>query len=318
MTLLADIGGTHVRLGIAKDGVLLHPEKLKANEFPGFAEAVSHYLNSHNIEAKNILAATAAWPNEQGIYEFSNQTGWNFDPAAMNEAGYNMVRIFNDFEAASYGALSSFVDKKTLRKGRHSRDYPVLVCGPGTGLGLAYALPEKNGGWRVQPTFGARMAASCHTEEQHEVAMVAKNIRGGDKVLEFEELASGRGMILLHQAVCKMHGVDMPCDHAQQILEAADTDIVKNYTLRLFHEFLGLFIHTAGLITHSYGGVYLNGGMLDRLMERNLLDFPTIEKFMLVDTVSYISHVIDDTPVFYASDPFLALKGLMEYKSYGG
>lgn len=314
--LLSDIGGTHVRFALIKDGALYQPKKLKAAEFKGFKEAVEHYLNSIGETAKQIMAATAAWPDEKGIYHFSNQTGWDFDPQALRDQGYLIERLFNDFEAASYGALSPQIEQKVvLKEGRNSREYPRLVCGPGTGLGLAYALPVGESSWRVQPTFGARMLLSCYTDEQHEVAKIAQRLMTDGKVLEFENFASGRGMILLHKAVCQM--LDKPHfgEHAQELLDNADKESVQ-VTLRLFHEFLGLFIHTTAMITHSYGGVYLNGGMLDRLTERGMFDFATVEKFMLVPVVEYVSHIIRDTPVFYVSDPYLALKGLMEAKSY--
>jgi len=316
VNLLADIGGTHVRFALAKDGQLYEPQKLKAAEFSGFKEATEHYLGSIGECATGILAATAAWPDEHGVFHFSNQTGWDFNPQVMRDSGYQLDRLFNDFEAAGYGALSPNIEQKDqLKSGRSGRDYPVLICGPGTGLGLAYALPVNDTAWRVQPTFGAKMLVCCYTQEQHEIAMIGQKMLGDDQILQFEHVASGRGLILLHEAVCKMLDKPVFGDSAQEILDNAHEESAQ-VALRLFHEFLGLFIHSMIMTTHSYGGVYLAGGMVDRLMERDMFDFKAIETYMLVPVCEYVSHVIEDTPVFSVRDPFLALKGLLEADNY--
>ncbi len=315
--LLADIGGTHVRFALAEESGLVHPQKLKASEYDGFDHAVDVYLKSVGEQTDEIYAATAAWPNENGVYLFSNLSGWDFDPEAMRSKGYKIGRVYNDFEAGAYGALSlPKEEKKCLREGREPEDYPVLICGPGTGLGLAYALPIQNGRWRVQPTFGGHILPGSYTQDQYEVAKEAARLSSYKDALSFEHLASGRGLPLLHQAVCAVHDLQPFGDNAIEILDHAHEKSVC-LTLEYFHVFLGLFIHNAVVTTHSYGGVYLNGGMIDRLMEKNLFDFANIEKSMMVPLIEYVDHIMQKTPVYYVSDPFLALKGLMEIRTYG-
>ena len=320
-TVLADIGGTHVRFALADSengqDELINPVKLKAADFPGFQDAMEHYLRESGEEAKRVMPATAAWPNADGVYIFSNQTGWNFDPEAMREAGYQIDYIYNDFEAASYGALSSSVQSiETLKEGRTGRSYPKLVCGPGTGLGLGFALPEGLREWRVQPTFGANMMVACHTQEQFEIVQAAGKLKEKGDIISFEDMASGRGMILLHAAVCEVNGYENNVERAEHVLASIEEDSSKT-TLRLFHEFLGLFLHSATMFTHSFSGVYMCGGMMDRLKERDLLQTDTLVKFMTVPLIEYIDHVMKDTAVYYVSDPWLALRGLQEAHSYG-
>lgn len=316
-TILADIGGTNVRFALAGEQGIVNPQKLKSAAFDGFLEAMEHYCDGQGVKADAVIPATAAWPDAEGIYKFSNETGWDFDPEKIRKAGYEIKRIYNDFEAASYGALSPKIEKLTeLKPGRHGREYPRLVCGPGTGLGLGFALPEGEIYWRVQPTFGARMIAAGHTEEQHQIIQAVLRVLGPDKIVEFEHLASGRGMILLHQAVCDIYGFEQYGERAEHILEKPKEESAQ-ITLRLFHEFLGLFVHSAVMFTHSYGGVYMTGGMMDRLMERDLFDAETLVKFMTIPLAEYIDHVMKGTALYHASDPYLALKGLSEVHAYG-
>jgi glucokinase len=314
--LLADIGGTHVRLALGDRGGLVHPKKLKASDFKGFEEAVQSYLNeTKHADVRVIRAATAAWPDPAGIYTFSNLSGWDFDPQAMRNKGYDIDRIYNDFEASSYGALSlKPEERKVLFKGNPQRNDPVIICGPGTGLGLAYALPEAGGGWRVQATFGAHMLPGAHTDEQAAILAAARKLGTFKEGIKAEHMASGRGLPLLHRAVCNVHGLPVEGDTAEQILAAASRESVRA-TLNAFHQFLGIFIHNAVVTTQGYGGVYLNGGMIDRLVEKNLFNFDMIHQSMMVPLIEYIDHIMKAVPVYYVSDPFLALKGLLEVKN---
>ncbi|MEM6781507.1 MAG: glucokinase [Pseudomonadota bacterium] len=316
-TILADIGGTHVRFAIAGDDAISHPQKLKSAEHDGFLAALEHYLSDVKMSADTIIAASAAWPNEHGVYTFSNHSGWDFDPQALRSEGYKVWPVFNDFEAASYGALSLPDDKiKTLKSGRSGRDYPRVICGPGTGCGLAYALPEGDNHWRVQATFGAHMLPACFSQDQYAIAMEASKLSTERDILKFEHLCSGRGFPLLHKAVCNVLELKPVNGKTRDILEHHNEQSVQA-SLDFFHEFLGLFINSSVITTHGYGGVYLNGGMLDRLMEKNLFDFDRVKQSMMVPLIDYVDHVMADVPVFYVSDPYLALHGLMEIYKHG-
>lgn len=311
-TVLADIGGTHVRFALAGGQEIQNPQKLKSSDYDGFLEALLYYLDEVGGKAERIMAASAAWPDEKGVYTFSNHSGWDFDPAAIREAGYQIDRVYNDFEAASYGALSLPGEQvKVLRSGRDGREYPRVICGPGTGCGLAYALPKDSVGWRVQSTFGAHMLPACFREDQHAVAIAAARLSTERDVLKYEHLCSGRGFPLLHKAVCQVFNLPISGETAADIVENIKEEAAEK-TLGYFHEFLGLFINSAVVTTHGYGGVYLNGGMLDRLMERKLFSFDRIEQSMMVPMIDYVDHVLKQVPVYYVSDPYLALHGLME------
>jgi len=289
---------------------LIEPEMIKVTHFKGLEDATQTYLKKIGYTVQRLLPATAAWPDDKGIYHYSNDNGWNFDPSALSKIGITVDRVFNDFEASSYGALAVSKEELKILKRGENEGYPVVILGAGTGLGLAYGLPDDEG-WRVQTTFGARMLLACHTKEQFEIAQAAQEISKHERILEFEDLASGRGLPLLYRAYCKVNGKPDEILTAEEICDLIENEASLN-TLRLFHEFLGIFIHSAVMFTHGFGGVYLNGGMFDRLVEKKLFDFGTIEKFMMLSLVSTVDHVMKKTPVYFVSDPFLALKGLVE------
>lgn len=316
-TILADIGGTHVRFAFAGDGQIDAPIKYKTAEYDGFLDVLKAYEAEVGKAGERIIPASAAWPNADGVYVFSNKTGWHFDPQELRDAGYILDYVLNDFEAASYGAVSLHKDElECLKTGRKGRDYARLICGPGTGLGLGVAAPFGEAEWMVQRSFGARMIAATYTQEQEEIKRAIFKNNGSQNIVEYEDMVSGRALVGLHDAVCDVYGHDKFGERAEHILEKQDVQSVQ-ITLRLFHEFLGVFLHSALMFTHSYGGVYLCGGMMDRLKERGLLDWSSTETYMLMPLgAEYIEHVIADTPVYYMNDPFLALRGLQEFSDY--
>lgn len=105
--ILADIGGTHIRLGITQDGKdILHTEKSPVADYKALQDALSAYCTRHEITATNIAIATAAWPQDDGIWRFARQDRWEISPQALQGAGWNILYIGNDFKSSAIGAVS--------------------------------------------------------------------------------------------------------------------------------------------------------------------------------------------------------------------
>ena len=48
-------------------------------------------------------------------------------------------------------------------------------------------------------------------------------------------------------------------------------DPMAQYVLKLFHEVLGIFVHQTTAFGFAYDGLYLTGGIIDRLVGHNLV-----------------------------------------------
>jgi len=313
--LLADVGGTHVRFALWKGKELTAPLKLKAEDFENFTQALNYYLKETDTKPEALRLATAAWPDENGEYVFAEDRDWKLDLGALNQLGLKPEMIVNDFLASSYGILAARGEGiETLRQGQGQKDQPVAVLGAGTGLGLSYAMPDQAGSWRVQNTFGAHMLAAALTDEQYEICRIIKDLKPGGQITVFEDVTSGRGLPYVYQALCKIH--DRPYDKitTHDIFLALDDDIASN-TVRVCQEFLGLFMHTIVITQNALGGIYMNGGLLEKLRQAGQFNFPVIEKFFLLKNVPSVEHVLKAVPVHYVSDPFIVLRGLGAIKS---
>ena len=311
VAILVDIGGTHARFASLENGVIVNPQRLPVADFSSFEAA----LQSYRKDPCDLLIATAAHPDEKSIWRFVNNNKWIIDPEALRKTGWGIKTIINDFAGSAWGALAD--DRLVvLREGRADPKSPRAIIGPGTGLGLAYMIPLSGGTWHVQQTMGAHMAAAALTDEQRGIMNLMRGLYGGNHAVTYEDVASGRALPVLHRAVCAQNGSQPTFTDAKGLLlNAGDADVKQ--TLRLFHEFLGLFAHNIVVTGHAYGGLYVDGGITHRLDEAGLFDFPTFAKFMAPAVTSVVRERLETTPVYLINKPFAALRGLAEIAKNG-
>ncbi len=311
--IVTDIGGTFVRFGVAEDGQITAIEKYEVMDFETFESALDHYVREAGVpDVKALRIATAGY-EDQGVWRFVNVNPWRIDPVRLAAQGWRIECILNDFEAATWGVLGLEAgDVIPLNGAKAGAGQTCCLLGPGTGLGLGYLV--RTGHPFVQKTHGGHVPVSCVSAEQWDI--VARIASAEGRCLEsgivFETLVSGAGLYRIYQAVCARAGLSVLVSAPEMLLESADMEEVRE-ALRLFHEFLGLFAAQAVVTGHAYGGVYLTGGVLDRLVAAGLFDDRAFKKYFILEgQVSSVKRDLQATPVLYVAKPYLALHGLME------
>jgi len=127
----------------------------------------------------------------------------------------------------------------------------------------------------------------------------------------YENLVSGPGLQNLHDAVCLIAGRKKKAQRAGEILGHPDNP-ENAQALRLFHEFMGLAANTAVVAGHGYGGLYLTGGMVDRLNAGNLFDFDSFSACFSLPSVSSVERDLAATQIALVKEPHLAMRGLLQ------
>jgi len=310
-TILADIGGTHARFTLLEKGTIKNPEKRAVNDFPDIETALRDYAP----DCKNLMIATAAQPDDKNIWHMANNDKWVINPDLLKQNGWHLKIIMNDFAASARGALADST-LITLRAGHADDKSPCAIIGPGTGLGLAYMIPLPRKKWHIQQTCGAHMMATTMTDEQHTITKLTRRLYTDQRIITFEDVASGRALPFLYGAVCMHNGVSPVFETTQDILGHAD-NIQVMQTLRLFHEFLGLFAHNVVVTGHTFGGLYLDGGITQRLYKAGLFDMDTFIKFMMPRVTPMVRKRLEAVPIHMVNDPFVALRGLAEMAKDG-
>lgn len=302
LTLLCDLGGTHARLGLLEGDTIQAQQKFRIADYQTHNDLFDEYLTQQNSAPLSIMIAAS-----DCHMEGSNPSGFVADSklseSGLRTLGFSNIAFFNDFEASAWGAAACPQEKLSVWRPAES-DFPEsehCLVGPGTGLGTAFFRPAPV--LCVRPhDFGANMRPCAVTAEHHELL---QDLQAQQKeAVTYEDIASGRGLKKLYQLFVGEELQDL-----DDLLSRPDHEVASTI-LRLFHEFLGLYIQNLMISAHAYGGIVLHGGLLDVLVETKVFDFDQV--FHMVDQpyLPVVRSALRQTPIFYLNDTYLALKGL--------
>ena len=160
--LVGDIGGTNIRLAITDIDELTISDfaLLSSGDFEDPREAIEKYLKTIP-DVPSMVGLAIAGPVSDGSATMTNRP-WRFDRdeiRAVTKAEH--VHFVNDFEALAL-SLPHLTDNELhqIGGGAPVRNAPMVVLGPGTGLGVAALVDSPAGRVAVATegghvTFGA-------------------------------------------------------------------------------------------------------------------------------------------------------------------
>ncbi len=312
--LLADIGGTHVRLaqGASSGPDLTHVQKYLRSEFSGLEELVRDYLQRHPMTgAVSACFAVAAPVSAEDAADQIVMTNceWQFSVAQLKrEFGWQDLVILNDFEAVAL-AVPHLPDSQLVQLGGKCVNLQgsIAVLGPGTGLGVKHLIPTADG-YRVLSGEGGHVDFAP-VDEQDEI--IWRYIRERKSRVSLEEVLSGRGLVHIYQALAEARGVQANLTDPAGIVFAAQHDNcdLGKESLQQFCRILGSCAGNLALTLNTTGGVYLCGGVLTEL-GAVLADSEFRTRF---ESKGRFKGYVKDIPAFLitASEP--GLRGALTY-----
>ncbi len=177
---------------------------------------------------------------------------WHFSRSELERLlGLNRLIVVNDFVAMAHAinALGNS-DLKTIREGRVARGAPRLVCGPGTGFGLAVVY----GGRHVIPTEAGHLRLGGI--DRHEAGLLEKIAGGKPESLIVEDLISGKGLVMLHRILSGRE------QSSRSIVEDAERgDSGARASVETFLRTFGRIVANLSLLFDARGGVFIGGGV---------------------------------------------------------
>lgn len=268
--LAADVGGTHARVALmcapAGEGQRLETLAYRSYpcaQFPSLARLLRTFLEAEARQPVRhcVLACAGQLMGEEVI---NDNLPWPIATGALRQAlGLERVAVLNDFEALGYAiALAGFSQQRRHLCGPTSAgDGPVLVIGPGTGLGAVVHLPGPAGGV-VLTTEAGQMAFAAHSLRER--AVLSELAPQGGYV-EVERIVSGRGLLTLYMALCALDGVAPRLHAPEAVTAAAQDDAQAAEAVSMFCAALGGLAGDLALAFMATGGVYLAGGFLSSM-----------------------------------------------------
>jgi glucokinase len=283
--LVGDIGGTKTDLAIvgAEEGPRrrLAYRRYPSREYGCLEDIVRAFRSEFAGMDVEAACFDVAGPVVGGTAQLTNLP-WHLDEAALaRDLGVRHAWLVNDLVATAAAVPLLAADElRVLQDGEAFPGGAIAVLAPGTGLGEAFLTPDGDG-YRPQASEGGHSAFSPAGElevellrylwrrfEHVSVERVASGI-GIPNVYEF--LRDGRGMAESPALAACLASVE---DRTHPIIEAAlepsSPDPLARATVDLFLQVLGTEAANLALKVLATGGIYLAGGIAQRLSDRLL------------------------------------------------
>ena len=277
--LVADIGGTNARFAYKEkdDSELKNFAYLKCNDFENIFDAIEYYQQTNNLDIENMSIALASHTTKDAI-KFTNNH-WRFKQSEVYKYfNLNKLIFINDFVAqclslnAFYKDISESkvlnedllgkYDLRSIRNGTPTKNSPLLVTGPGTGLGVCTLLNVNNYPIAIEGEGGHSTFAPNSDLEIELLQYLRKKY---DHVSN-ERIVSGSGIEEIYDFICFKNNQPSERLKAPNIGENAlkgDTKALE--TIKLFFSIFGTIISSVILINGTQCGVVIAGGITPKL-----------------------------------------------------
>lgn len=270
--IAADVGGTNARVAVVRtdaDGriQLLSWRKFPCGDYPGLEAILAEFVADHpareGIDCMVIASAGVVLDDEV----INSNLPWRISLAQLRrDLHLRELHVVNDFAAAAHGAgRLGPGDSRLLTPGvAQAEPGPVLVVGPGTGLGAAICIPHGDGAV-VLPTEAGMAAFAPGNDREIDILRWLRK-RGHGHVCT-EQLLSGPGLVNLYQALCDLRGAPAvqatPADvsRAARAGEPAALEAVLT-----FCALLGSVIGDLA-VTGSARSVFVAGGIVPQIAD---------------------------------------------------
>jgi glucokinase len=294
MKLVADIGGTHARFALLDEhGTPSQIHNLRTADFADLNGAITAYALAVQPALVNGVThrntGNSTWPLAGASAVISiaaplagdrvrmTNAAWDFSIGQTQaDLGLHMLRLINDFEALAL-AIPTLTATELQAIG-HSLPLDSVrtkaIIGPGTGLGMAGVMPTQKDGaitWHAIPCEGGHASFAPSSASESALLNAAWDL--GLKHVCWEDFVSGTGLPLLYQCICRNLGLGRSDDSASKSPAQITNGALQLHdeaclaTLTAFCDLLGSAAGDLALMTGARGGVYIKGGVLDRVLE---------------------------------------------------
>ncbi len=304
--LLCDAGGTHARFAFSKnEQEIEEPQKIRIHDFPDFESITTHFLNSQKASPLEI---------KEFRLSLGDRNKWNISLEDVKKCLPNAIfKKVNDFEANAIGIAYAKDDQfvqLNMPSGQASKGASKAVMGVGTGLGHAYII-QTNNGPHIQRSHGAHMVPVVLNQDQAALYQNLQKFKRDKTCAIYEDLLSGLGLWNMYQLACEAAHTHTEYTDTNDMINRGRNDPLVQQILKTFHENLGLYAHQLTAFGFSYAGVYLTGGIIDRLVGNNLWDQISFDRNFKQKNVPIVCHDVGATPLYWVKDEYIALSGLM-------
>jgi glucokinase len=338
MFMSFDIGGTHIRGRISSytNGELqilagvttnfddltrtcipeVHPIEMISTLIREFEAKTRH--DASEIRHVTLAVAGKVDYRHKLAHVRANMTEINADDAKMILAEHGCgadVHIINDFEAAAFGAaMISEGTRQLIRgaarpRGLENNLKKILICGPGTGLGVACLVLDlyKTGQHFVITSEAGHTTFGPENTTQHDFLNSEM-----DRRMSYEHVVSGPGLVRIFQWKAGQRATgsrEINITPEEICNRAVQGEPVARESVDMFSRALGAFCGNQVLAFNCDRYVYLWGGVLNGIPD-HILRAPFS---MAYDQRLGYRDAVASVPVYRVTDGNMAHKGCIVY-----
>jgi len=192
---------------------------------------------------------------------------WVIDAPELYQTFGLEARIINDFEAVAHSLPSlTAADLVKIGGGEAEPAAPMVVLGPGTGLGVA-GLVSRMGTPIVIPSEGGHATFGGTGSDREDD--IVRHLRRRFGHVSAERVISGEGLENIYQAIVALDQLNLAPLGAPEITKRAlssDCQVARE-ALERFCAFLGSFAGSVVLMFGARGGAYIAGGISPRIVD---------------------------------------------------
>lgn len=306
---MGDVGGTNCRLAACDptNGTISHIKIFPVRQLESLAEALDHFKGSHQEHSYSKAAISIANPITDDRIAMTN-AHWDFSiEQTRRKCQLNQLIMLNDWESVAVSLpLLTDSDLERINDNEANEFGNRALCGVGTGLGAAGLVGGKDSGWFPVAGEGGHVSFS---PLNHEEIQILETLRDVHDHVSFEKILSGAGLVALHQAINRIAGVKNETLNPQKIVSQAATanDPICEKTVKVFCRVLGNFAGNLSLTLGATGGIYIGGGVIQKMQEAGIFDR---EEFLSgLTRKGRLSDWLNNIPAYLIKTPFAGLIG---------
>ena len=307
--LVADFGGTHLRIGFSYDKQIVNLSKIRYEKKLLPLELILDYISNNNLSFDQVRVC-AAGPVENDKIEITNNGLEISKQVIVDALKIDDVAIFNDAEAACYYLPEiengSYLKINSMEPKNNTFAYIAL----GTGLGVSCV--KKHMGKSIVISGEGGYSHLPYPESNKSSREVVNIIQNDFPRISCERLISGPGIALIYNALMKINDHNNELS-SEEIVNIAlkDKNGYEYMSCSILFELLGELSASIALIYGARGGVFLGGGLLERLypiMPQDLL----LKNFLIPGRMKdYVKSI----PLNIIKDDLISLKGCSTYEN---
>lgn len=264
--LIADIGGTNIRLATvdSESGEMGAIRSYLCRDYLTIVQVLQEFIETEQKTVKHACLDVAC-PVDQDWIALTNNH-WQFSVSdTRKELGLENLFMINDYTAIALAIPSlDETQKEKIGGGESEPDKAIAVCGPGTGLGVAFLKPYR-GQWICLDGEGGHVDFAPQNDLED---FLLKRMRSRFDHVSAERFITGPGLVNLYEGIKDFYSETPETLNPSQISQrAADgSDRCCKEALEVFCQVLGAFAGNLALTAWASGGVYVAGGIAPRMI----------------------------------------------------